>query len=155
MNAVRPLRGEEICRLMRENGHTIRSLAAKHGLTMKRVREVRDTGVSGFLADEWHFMVTGAWLSDIAGGKVVSVDGELWDRVRTQLHDPTNGPAPVPLGRRRGQVLFRKDDPGIPRLRVIASVYATGLRSRGCRKLRGPAKHALTVLAPSPEPASA
>jgi hypothetical protein len=43
-------------------GETIRSLAGEYQLTLKRVREVREHGVHGFLASEWHFLITGKWL---------------------------------------------------------------------------------------------
>lgn len=53
-------------RLMRKRGVTIRALAAKHGLTLKRVREVRANGVRGFLANEWHYLITGQWLDQLS-----------------------------------------------------------------------------------------
>ena len=56
------LPGAMVCRLMRKHGVTIRALAAKHNITMKRVREVRVSGVRGFLANEWHYLITGQWL---------------------------------------------------------------------------------------------
>lgn len=59
------LSGAMVRRLMRKHGVTIRSLANKFGMTMKRVREVRANGVRGFLASEWHYMVTGQWLDEI------------------------------------------------------------------------------------------
>lgn len=49
-------------RLMRKHGMTIRKLAQKFNVTMKRVREVRDRGAYGFAASEWHYMITGVWL---------------------------------------------------------------------------------------------
>jgi len=52
-------------RLMRQNGVTIRSLAEKNQITMERIREVRANGVSGFVASNWHFMITGIWLDTI------------------------------------------------------------------------------------------
>ena len=52
-------------RLMRKHGVTIRSLAVKWNITMKRVREVREDGANGFAASEWHFMITGRWLDQI------------------------------------------------------------------------------------------
>lgn len=55
------LSAAEIRRLMRQHGQTIRGIAAKHGLTQKRVREVRAGGVTGFLAQEWRFLITGEW----------------------------------------------------------------------------------------------
>jgi hypothetical protein len=59
------LPGAMIRRLMRKHSVTIRSLAQKFGLTMKRVREVRAGGVHGFAASEWHFMITGVWLDGL------------------------------------------------------------------------------------------
>lgn len=49
-------------RLMRKHDVTIRSLATKFNITMKRVREVRSAGARGFAASEWHYMITGVWL---------------------------------------------------------------------------------------------
>lgn len=60
------LPGAMVCRLMRKHGVTIRSVAEKYSLTMKRVREVRAHGVRGFAASEWHFMITGVWLDDLS-----------------------------------------------------------------------------------------
>lgn len=56
------LPGAMVRRLMRKHGVTIRALATKHDITMKRVREVRAAGVRGFLANEWHYLITGQWL---------------------------------------------------------------------------------------------
>lgn len=56
------LPGAMVRRLMRKHGVTIRSLASTHSITMKRVREVRANGVRGFLANEWHRLITGQWL---------------------------------------------------------------------------------------------
>jgi hypothetical protein len=56
------LTGLAIRKLMRKHGKTIRSLAGEYQLTLKRVREVREHGVHGFLASEWHFLITGKWL---------------------------------------------------------------------------------------------
>lgn len=55
------LSGSMICALMRKHQVTIASLAAKFTLTKMRVREVRAKGVTGFLAEEWMFMITGQW----------------------------------------------------------------------------------------------
>ena len=55
------LSGAMVRRLMRKHRVTIANLAAKHNITQKRVREVREKGVSGFLALEWVFLITGAW----------------------------------------------------------------------------------------------
>lgn len=64
---VSDFRMEPAClqQLMRVHGHTIRSLAKKHGLTMKRVREVRTHGVAGFLAEDWHQLITGKWPDEV------------------------------------------------------------------------------------------
>lgn len=59
------LPGAMIRRLMRKHGVTIRALAIKYNITMKRVREVRSDGVRGFYANEWHFLITGVWLDEI------------------------------------------------------------------------------------------
>jgi hypothetical protein len=56
------LSGAEIRRLMRIHRVTIESIAARFNLTRKRVREVRIAGVTGFLASEWHYLITGTWL---------------------------------------------------------------------------------------------
>lgn len=50
-----------VCTMMRKQKVTIAALAAKFNLTQKRVREVRAQGVTGFLAQEWTFMITGQW----------------------------------------------------------------------------------------------
>lgn len=55
------LSGSMVCHLMRKHRVTIAGLAAKHNITQKRVREVRAQGVSGFLALEWVFLITGIW----------------------------------------------------------------------------------------------
>lgn len=59
------LPGAMVRRLMRNRGVTIRALASQHGLTLKRVREVRADGVQGFLANEWHYLITGQWLDQL------------------------------------------------------------------------------------------
>ncbi len=56
------LPGAMVRRLMRKHGVTIRALATTHNITMKRVREVRANGARGFLANEWHRLITGQWL---------------------------------------------------------------------------------------------
>lgn len=57
--------GAMIRRLMRNHGVTIRSLAQRFDLTMKRVRDVRAEGVRGFAASEWHYMICGVWLDGL------------------------------------------------------------------------------------------
>lgn len=61
MDKHQTLSGAMVCRLMRKHHVTIAGLAAKFKLTQKRVREVRAKGVSGFLAMEWSYMITGVW----------------------------------------------------------------------------------------------
>ncbi len=58
------LTGVMICRLMRQHRVTIASLAKTSGITLKRVRQVRAEGVTGFGATEWHKMITGEWLDE-------------------------------------------------------------------------------------------
>lgn len=55
------LTGAMIIRLMRKHHITIRQIQAKFHITLKRIREVRATGVEGFLAEEWLFIITGKW----------------------------------------------------------------------------------------------
>lgn len=55
------LTGKQVCSMMRKHGHTIRGLATKYQITQKRVRTVRAEGVTGFIAAEWIFMLTGSW----------------------------------------------------------------------------------------------
>lgn len=56
------LPGSMVRRLMRNRGITIRALARRWNVTMKRVRQVRKLGVRGFAANERQYMITGAWL---------------------------------------------------------------------------------------------
>lgn len=62
MNTEHRLPGRMVCRLMRKHKVTIRALATKFNITQKRIREVRKDGVRGFLASEWHYLITGHWL---------------------------------------------------------------------------------------------
>lgn len=55
------LTGTAIKRLMRKHGATLRGIKAQHKITLKRTREVRQTGVRGFLAAEWFWIITGRW----------------------------------------------------------------------------------------------
>lgn len=55
------LSGPMVRSMMRKHKVTIARLAAKFNLTQKRIREVRTQGVTGFLAREWTFMITGQW----------------------------------------------------------------------------------------------
>ncbi len=50
---------------MRKHGVTIRTLAQKYNVTIKRVRKVRAEGASGFAACEWYYMITGVWLDKV------------------------------------------------------------------------------------------
>ena len=47
--------------LMSKHGLTIRGVAARWPITMKRVRAVRDQGVAGFMGDDWFRIITGHW----------------------------------------------------------------------------------------------
>ena len=55
------LTGHSICRLMRLHRVTMRDIKARHGITLKRVREVRSSGVRGFMAEDWFRIITGRW----------------------------------------------------------------------------------------------
>jgi hypothetical protein len=55
------LTGTQIRSMMRRHRKTIRGLAAEWSITMKRVREVRARGVTGFYAEEWTRLITGNW----------------------------------------------------------------------------------------------
>lgn len=55
------LTGPMLVSLMRKHRVKIRDLKAKYGLTLKRIREVRETGLSGFAAEEWCYLITGQW----------------------------------------------------------------------------------------------
>jgi len=55
------LSGPMVRSMMRKHKVTIAGLAAKFNLTQKRIREVRTQGVTGFIAQEWTFMITGQW----------------------------------------------------------------------------------------------
>lgn len=61
MDRHHTLSGAMVCRLMRKHKVTISGLAAKHNITQKRVREVRAKGVTGFLALEWCYLISGIW----------------------------------------------------------------------------------------------
>jgi hypothetical protein len=61
MDQHKTMSGSMVCRLMRKHRVTISDLASKHQITQKRVREVRAKGVSGFLACECVFLITGQW----------------------------------------------------------------------------------------------
>lgn len=63
------LTGRMIVRLMRVNKVKMRDIKAKHGITLKRIREVREKGVRGFSAAEWVLIITGKWPDD-AGSQV-------------------------------------------------------------------------------------
>jgi len=53
--------GDEVCRLMRKHGVTIRGLKDSTGFTMKRIREVRTDGLACRLAArDWVQAITGA-----------------------------------------------------------------------------------------------
>jgi hypothetical protein len=55
------LTGTMVKRLMRKHHVTIREIKAKYQISLKRIREVREKGVTGFCASEWTFIITGKW----------------------------------------------------------------------------------------------
>ena len=55
------LTGSDVKSLMRSHNVKMRDIKAKYQITLKRVREVRESGVRGFAAQEWHFIITGVW----------------------------------------------------------------------------------------------
>jgi hypothetical protein len=58
------LSGAMVRRLMRTNHLTIRQVATRFNLSQVRVREVRATGVRGWIAADWYFMLCGRWLDE-------------------------------------------------------------------------------------------
>lgn len=64
MDRHHTLSGAMVRRLMRQHRVTIAGLSIKYQITRKRVREVRATGVTGLLADEWCYLITGSWPSE-------------------------------------------------------------------------------------------
>jgi hypothetical protein len=67
------INGRTIRRLMRIHKVTIRGLAARYQITLKRVREVRAKGVSGFSGDEWFMLITGKWPDQSAAADLLRV----------------------------------------------------------------------------------
>ena len=55
------LTGARVRILMRKHGVTMRGIKDKHQITLKRTREVRESGVRGFSAAEWFWIITGRW----------------------------------------------------------------------------------------------
>jgi len=55
------LSGAEIRALMRSERISIVALSIGAGITQKRVRQVMEQGVCGFMAADWHHMITGHW----------------------------------------------------------------------------------------------
>ncbi|MBW8833447.1 MAG: hypothetical protein JF606_29560 [Burkholderiales bacterium] len=58
---MRSLTGRDIVRLMRLHRRTMRAIKAEYGVPLKRVREVRARGVTGFMAEDWYRIITGRW----------------------------------------------------------------------------------------------
>lgn len=72
------LPGFAIRQLMRKHRVTIRGLAKKHGLTMKRVREVRAEGTKpGFASSEWHWLITGQWFEELSVQAAEALAGSM------------------------------------------------------------------------------
>jgi len=55
------LSGSMIVGLMLRCKVKIRDIKARHGITLKRIREIREKGAKGFRAEEWVFIITGQW----------------------------------------------------------------------------------------------
>jgi hypothetical protein len=64
--------GVQVRRLMRKQGVTIRALAQKYNLTMKRVRELREAGARGFAANELHYLISGVWLDGLPSPELLA-----------------------------------------------------------------------------------
>ena len=58
---VNALSGADIRRMMRKHHVKMRDLKKQYQVTLKRIREVRLKGVTGFSAEEWTFLITGKW----------------------------------------------------------------------------------------------
>lgn len=52
--------GKELCRLMRAHGITMRALKDRTGFTLKRIRHIREHGLAGHPAIDWHEAITGS-----------------------------------------------------------------------------------------------
>lgn len=55
------LTGSEVVGLMRKHKVKIREIKQRSNITLKRIRHVREHGVSGFDAECWVQMITGSW----------------------------------------------------------------------------------------------
>ncbi len=60
IDAAFQMTGPELCSLMRKHRVTIRDLKQRTGITMKRIRTVRETGLGGHAAIDWHEAITGS-----------------------------------------------------------------------------------------------
>lgn len=67
------IKGKTIRGLMRIHKLTIRGMAQKYDITMKRVREVRPKGVTGFSGDEWFMLITGKWPDQVSATELLRV----------------------------------------------------------------------------------
>jgi hypothetical protein len=61
MTSSMTLTGPQICALMRRHRVTIRDIKSRFNVTMKRTRFVREHGVTGALAADWTWMISGVW----------------------------------------------------------------------------------------------
>ena len=60
-DTYKPLTGRQLCKLMRLHGCTIRDLKERTGFTIKRIREVRENGLTNHEAGrDWIQAVTGS-----------------------------------------------------------------------------------------------
>lgn len=55
------LTGSMIVGLMMRCKVKMRDIKTKHGITLKKIREIREKGTKGFHAEEWVFIITGKW----------------------------------------------------------------------------------------------
>ena len=84
--------GKEICRLMRVNEVTIRGLSARMGITQKRIREVREHGLTDpYAIRDWVQGITGADPGHAASQRLAKrYDRREWDasitRMRHRVH---------------------------------------------------------------------
>jgi hypothetical protein len=60
IDAAFQMTGPELCSLMRKHRVTIRDLKTRTGITMKRIRERRESGLGGHAAIDWHEAITGS-----------------------------------------------------------------------------------------------
>lgn len=121
------LSGKEVIRLMRQHKVTIRDLKAKFQITLKRTREVRTAGVAGFHAEEWTYLITGAWpassiMSAAAGA--AQIQGKVGAVASEATYVAVQGPSVDVL---QNDVLeYFKRTKSIPRVSLIQRAFRLG-----------------------------